>query len=328
MEFELDLIRWMQSFSNGFLDALFQFFTMFGEELIIIGVLGYLYWCHDKKVGEYVGVTVFISLFLNSTIKTIVQRPRPFVADPVGVQNIRPDTATGYAFPSGHTQGAATVFGSLSAWLRKRWLTVASTVIIVLVAISRMYLGAHYLSDVVVGAALGILLAVGLQVVFSKHSAATRKLYDAIAIGGVALAVGVFVWRFATIEAAGGLTDAANLYDKMEGTFKMIGAMLGFVLGVRFEAKKVDFKNHRILWRNLIRFAVGVAIVMAIRLGLKAIFGLVVDGTELLEGEKILAALAVLLDGLRYFTMVFVAIGVYPMAFAPLGSLVGKKANG
>ncbi|MCK7486024.1 MAG: hypothetical protein MZU97_11080 [Bacillus subtilis] len=61
MDFELELIRWMQSFQNGFWDTLFQFFTMFGEELIIIGALGYLYWCHDKKVGEYVGVTVFIS---------------------------------------------------------------------------------------------------------------------------------------------------------------------------------------------------------------------------------------------------------------------------
>ncbi|MDP3131054.1 MAG: phosphatase PAP2 family protein, partial [Bacillota bacterium] len=275
MEFELELIKWMQSFQNGFMDTLFQFFTMFGEELVIIAALGYLYWCHDKKIGEYVGVTVFISLFLNSTIKTIVQRPRPFVTDPDGILNIRPDTATGYAFPSGHTQGAATVFAGLATWIKKRWLTIASYVIIVVVALSRMYLGAHYLSDVIVGAALGIGLAIGLQVVFTKLKDHTRTFYNILTIVGVALTVIVFAWRYATIEAEGELTDAANLYDKMEGTFKMIGAMLGFVFGVRFEAKKVGFVNHRILWRNLIRFALGVAVVMGVRYGLKAIFGLI-----------------------------------------------------
>lgn len=315
MEFELELIRWMQSFQNGFMDTLFQFFTMFGEELVIIGALGYLYWCHDKKIGEYVGVTVFISLFLNSTIKTIVQRPRPFVADPAGVVNIRPDTATGYAFPSGHTQGAATVFAGLATWIRKRWLSIASYVIIVVVAISRMYLGAHYLSDVIFGAALGIGLAIGLQAVFVKLKDHTRKFYDMLAVVGVALAVIVFAWRYATIEAEGILTNAANLYDKMEGTFKMVGAMIGFVLGVRFEAKKVNFVNHRVLWKNLIRFVLGVAVVMGVRYGLKAVFGLIVDEEALLTGEKINAAIAVLLGGIRYFAMVFIAIGIYPMVF-------------
>ncbi|OHE41348.1 MAG: hypothetical protein A2Y16_00445 [Tenericutes bacterium GWF2_57_13] len=315
MEFELELIKWMQSFQNGFMDTLFQFFTMFGEELVIIAALGYLYWCHDKKIGEYVGVTVFISLFLNSTIKTIVQRPRPFVTDPDGILNIRPDTATGYAFPSGHTQGAATVFAGLATWIKKRWLTIASYVIIVVVALSRMYLGAHYLSDVIVGAALGIGLAIGLQVVFTKLKNHTRTFYNILAIVGVALTVIVFIWRYATIEAEGELTDAANLYDKMEGTFKMIGAMLGFVFGVRFEAKKVGFVNHRILWRNLIRFALGVAVVMGVRYGLKAIFGLIVDEEALLTGQKIAATFAVLLGGIRYFAMVFIAIGIYPMVF-------------
>ncbi len=321
MTFELNLIHWLQSFSNGFFDTMFQFFTMFGEELVIIAALGFLYWCHDKKVGEYVGVTVFVSLFLNSAIKTIVQRARPYVQDPyveatgAGVRNIRPDTAGGYSFPSGHTQGAATVFSSLSFWLRKRWLTIATAVIIFVVALSRMYLGAHYLTDVLVGAGLGILLAYVFHRFFTKHADQARKLYVYIAAIGAIVASTVLVYHVLTIEATALLTNAENLYDKMKDSFTMVGAMIGFVFGIRFEAKKVQFTNHHVLWKNAIRFLGGVAVVMGIRLGLKAIFGLIVDGEELAEGEIALAILAVLFDGLRYFVMVFIGIGAYPYVF-------------
>jgi len=315
MAFELDLIRWLQSFQNGFLDALFQFFTAFGEEFVIIGVLGYLYWCHDKKIGEYVGVTVFVSQFLNSMVKTVVQRPRPFVADPVGIENIRPKTATGYAFPSGHTQGAATVFGSLAVWFRKRWLPIAAGVVIFVVALSRMYLGAHYLTDVLVGGALGVAIAIGFGRMFSRHPEKTRAMYGWIAAGSAFLTVVLLVWRFFTTEAEGELTDAANFYDKMEGSLKMVGSMIGFVLGIWFESKKVSFANHRIIWKNLIRFAGGVAVVMGVRYGLGFLFDLIVKGEALPEGQKALAVLAVLFDGIRYAAMTFVAIGVYPLLF-------------
>ncbi|MFH0993832.1 MAG: phosphatase PAP2 family protein [bacterium] len=321
MTFELDLIHWLQSFSNGFFDTLFQFFTMFGEELVIIAALGFLYWCYDKKTGEYVGVTVFVSLFLNSTIKTIVQRPRPYVQEPyvestgAGIRNIRPDTAGGYAFPSGHTQGAATVFSSLSFWLKKRWLTIVSAIIIGVVALSRMYLGAHYLTDVLVGAGLGVFLAYFFHRYFTKHGERAKKMYLYIAGIGVVVAAAVLIYHVLTIEATTLLTNAENLYDKMKDSFTMVGAMIGFVIGIHFEAIKVQFVNHRIWWKNLIRFIGGVAIVMGVRLGLKAIFGLIVDGEELAEGQIGLAILAVMLDGIRYFAMVFIGIGAYPYVF-------------
>jgi len=119
MSFEIEIILWLQSFRNGFLDALFEFFTMFGEELVIIAILGFVYWCFDKKSGEQIGITVFVSLALNSIIKVIVQRPRPYSVDS-RIDRVREATSGGYSFPSGHTQGAASVFGSIAIWFRKR----------------------------------------------------------------------------------------------------------------------------------------------------------------------------------------------------------------
>jgi len=316
MDFELEIIVWLQSFRSDFFDALFQFFTMFGEELVIIGILGFIYWCYDKKTGEQIGITVFISLVLNSVIKTVVQRQRPYLIDS-RIDNVRPSTSGGYSFPSGHTQGAASVFGSLAIWMKKRWLTVVSTVIIVLVAISRMYIGVHFLSDVIVGGLLGIGIAYLGYRYFSKDRS-TDKLYRYLLMGSIAIGILFYIYSLFTIHATDELNNAANLYDKLVDVLKMLGVICGFIVGVTFEKSKVKFTQHKVLWKNLIRFALGVAVVMGVRLGLKVVFGIFVDSDELAEGELFLASLALLFDTLRYFAMVFIGIGVYPMIFKSL----------
>lgn len=313
LNFEIEIIIWLQSFRNGFFDALFQFFTMFGEEFIIVGVLGIIYWCYDKKIGEEIGITVFVSLFLNSLIKTIVRRYRPYLVD-AQIENVRPQTSGGYSFPSGHTQGAASVFGSLAIWIKKRWLWIVSIVIIVLVAISRMYLGVHFLTDVLVGGLLGIGISWLGYRYFSTHDN-HEKMYRYLVIGITVFGVIFYLFTLFTIESTSTLTNARNLVDKLEASFKMIGTVIGFVLGVSYEKKQVQFENHKVIWKNLIRVVLGVAIVMAIRLGLKPIFGLIVNPEELEEGQLFFASLALMFDFIRYFLMVFVGIGLYPMIF-------------
>ncbi|MDD3477588.1 MAG: phosphatase PAP2 family protein [Candidatus Izemoplasmatales bacterium] len=311
MSFELELIHWLQSFRNGFWDAFFQLWTMFGEELVIIGVLGYLYWAYNKKVGEQVGVTVFLSLVMNSIIKVIVARPRPFVVDDT-ITNVRPSTSGGYAFPSGHTQGASTLFGSIAVWMKKRWITIVATIIIVMVAVSRMYLGVHYFSDVVVGGLLGIGMAFLMNRFFQKSKHIDR-FYQWLLVGSAgaflaALIVYSILYRNETYPGT-------EIYAHLEDVSKMLGSMVGFVVGVRFEQSKVKFSQHQVLWKNAIRFVGGVAVVMAVRLLLKAVFGLIVNPEELVDLNMFQSYLASLFDFLRYVAMVFIGIGVYPMLF-------------
>lgn len=313
MGFEIEIILWLQSFRNGFLDALFEFITMFGEELIIIGMLGVIYWCYDKKIGEQVGITVFISLVLNALIKTIVQRNRPYVVDS-RIEAIRQETAGGYSFPSGHTQGAASTFGSISIWLKKRWITITSIIIVVLVAISRMYLGVHYLSDVLVGGLLGIGISWGGYQYFKKNQPSI-KLYKYIIYAAIAFGVVMYLITLFTITSTSTLNNAENLYDKLESTLKMLGTISGFVIGINFEKKYVNFTQHRILWKNIVRFILGVVVVMIIRIGLKEIFKLIVNPVNLSEGQLFEASLSLLFDTLRYTAMVFIGIGLYPLIF-------------
>jgi hypothetical protein len=77
----------------------------------------------------------------------------------------------------------------------------------------------------------------------------------------------------------------------------------------------VHFSNHQILWKNAIRFVGGIIIVMAVRLILKAVFGFVIYPKDLAEGQLIASSVAILFDFIRYFAMVFVGIGVYPLLF-------------
>lgn len=313
MTFELEIIKWLQQFSNGFWDAFFAFWTMFGEELIIIGIMGFIYWCYDKKAGEFVGVSVFISLLLNSVIKVVVQRPRPFQVD-TDIENFRPETSGGYSFPSGHTQGATSVFGSVAIWLKKHWITLVTVLIVVMVAISRMYIGVHYLSDVVVGGLLGIGIC-SLVYHFYQKTTDHTKMYRLILIICGGLSVGVFLIELLFPNISPNMTDALSFYDKVEGSFKMFGAFLGFMIGVDFEKKKVNFEKQKSIWKNGLRFLLGVGVVMGVRLGLKAVFSLIIDPDELLTGQFFQASASILFDTIRYFAMVFVGIGVYPFLF-------------
>ncbi|MGI6392521.1 MAG: phosphatase PAP2 family protein [Candidatus Izemoplasmatales bacterium] len=313
MTFELELIKWLQSFRSDFLDFFFQMWTVFGEELIIVALMGFVYWCHDKKIGESLGITVFVSLVLNSIIKVITQRPRPFSVDPL-IDDIRP--VGGFSFPSGHTQGAASVFGGFAIWIKKRFVSIIAAIIILMVALSRMYLGVHYLTDVLAGGALGIGISYGFYLLLNKIWDRTRLYFYVLAASGV-IFVGCYLYFLFTVTASNTMTDASTLYNTLEGVAKMMGTIFGFTVGIMIEHKHVQFENHRVLWKNLIRFALGVGIVMAVRLGLKPLFNLIVnpDSGALIEGAMGKATLAILFDFVRYFAMVLIGIGIYPLAF-------------
>lgn len=313
MGFELEIIHWLQSFSNLFMDTLFKFITLFGEEVILIVILGFLYWSYDKKLGEQIGFTVFISLALNSIIKWIVSRPRPFEVDST-ITAIKP--AEGFSFPSGHTQTASTTYFSLYAFMKKKWLLWVAIAMTVLVAISRMYLGVHYLSDVIVGGLLGVLIAFLMAKLYPKIKN-INQVYQWMLILSV---LGLFVVLGINLikHTSNGVLDSVEFYNASEAVAKMLGTMFGFIIAVQYEKKHVNFENHNRFWHNIARFALGLTIIMAIRLGLKVIFTAMIDPTVLSDNQPVLATIATLFDFIRYTLMLFIGIGVYPKLFRTL----------
>ncbi len=155
MSYMLEMLEWIQTIRTPFFDHLFVWITVLGEEYFAMAVVCLILWCVDKKMGYKIGIAYISTFILNIFIKEIFQIPRPFILDR-NLTPIRPETATGFSFPSGHTQGIASLSTSLMLEIRRRWIYITGSVLIVLMAMSRMYLGVHTLMDVAAGAAVGI----------------------------------------------------------------------------------------------------------------------------------------------------------------------------
>ena len=96
----------LEGIRTPFLDKLMQLITYLGQEIIIIAVICTLYWCVDKRFAYLLGFTYFTAGLCVQIMKITFRIPRPWILDPEfkAVESALPG-ATGYSFPSGHTQG-------------------------------------------------------------------------------------------------------------------------------------------------------------------------------------------------------------------------------
>ena len=103
----MQLLYWLESIRNPVLDTLMLLFTEFGNELLFIAAGLIMFWCIDKKQGYFVLLTGFFGVYINQFLKITCRVPRPWVQDPsFTIVEAAREAATGYSFPSGHTQTA------------------------------------------------------------------------------------------------------------------------------------------------------------------------------------------------------------------------------
>ena len=314
MKFELEIIKWLQENRNGFTDFLFEFFTFFGEELVVIGILMFIYWSVNKDYGKRLAVVMFLSVAINRLLKVIISRPRPYLVDS-SIENLRPETSGGSSMPSGHTQSASTTFFGVYYGFKRKYLLISAIIITILVGFSRLYLGVHYLTDVITGGLLGMALVYLLNNLLDR----VKNIDFWYRIAAVIAFIGFLVFFiFYLIDANRGLVfDGRSFYLKMKSLGQAMAVLIAFVCGLEFERKYVRFTHHKDYKRNIIRFCLGIAIVLILYLGLKGLFRLFVN-PETLTNQMIPSIIAVLFDFIRYFIIVFVAIGLYPISFKKL----------
>ena len=301
-DWEVSLMEWLQAnLSDGFISVI-SFFSAFGEELLLVLILGLLYWGWDKKMGKAVGLNVLVALIWNPMIKNVFLRRRPYF-DHEGIKILRivdknydayDIAGQGFSFPSGHSTNAVTVYTSIAMQIKKRWMTCAAVALPLLVGFSRVVVGAHYPTDVLVGWALG-----GLSILIV--SALRKAIKNDLAFYGVLL-----------------LTTIPGLfYCKSADYFTGFGLLLGFMAGDLLEQKKVQFENTHNLLRCVLRALGGAVIFFALNTLLKLPFP-----KDFLE-ESTFASL--LVRALRYGVIAFVLFGIYPMLFRVTGKWFGKK---
>lgn len=156
----MEIIVTLQSAASPTLDAVALALTNLGSEQAYLALLVIVYLGVDASAGRTMGIGLLASFYLNQLLKEGFDTARPFVDQ---ADLLRGDaayrTAPGPAFPSGHAQGAAT-FWALAAGLgRRRWLTALAVFMVLVVGLTRLYLGVHWPVDVLVGWVVGLAVA-------------------------------------------------------------------------------------------------------------------------------------------------------------------------
>ena len=295
----MEFLHFLEQLRNPFLDAVMSAITLFGEETLFMVVGLIFFWCIDKKRGYYLLFAGFTGTVIIQILKMMFRIPRPWVLDPkfTIVESAR-EAATGYSFPSGHTQCAADLYGGIARSSKRRALQIGGVALCVLVALSRMYLGVHTPLDVGVSLLVAAVLIFALYPIVYRLYEQPKRMYVFI---GVLLALTVANLLFVTLYPFPADVDAVNLADAQKVAWQFFFIILGMCLIYPLDVHVLRFETAAVWWVQLIKLAGGIAILLALRILLK-------DPFNALFGVN-------LGSGLRYFLIVTAAGILWPMTF-------------
>ena len=127
----MPFLYFIQSIRIPLFDWFFSLVTHLGEETFFLVIAILFFWCINKREGYFILITGLVGTLVNQLAKLFFRIPRPWVLDPDFeiVESARAE-ATGYSFPSGHTQNIAGTYGSIAAFQPKKWKTILCVSII------------------------------------------------------------------------------------------------------------------------------------------------------------------------------------------------------
>ena len=178
----MSVLYFLESIRSSFLDTFFSIVTTLGEETVFMAVGMIVFWCVNKYQGYYLLTTGFLGTIINQFLKMLFRIPRPWVLDPkfTIVESAR-EAASGYSFPSGHTQSSVGIFGGLARSSKDTFLRVICIIACVLVPLSRMYLGVHTPLDVGVSIIIALVLIFAFYPLFKKAENSPKTMYMLLA---------------------------------------------------------------------------------------------------------------------------------------------------
>ncbi len=308
----MQLLYWLEGLRRPWLDQVMLIITQFGGEIIFMALAIALFWCIDKHKGYFMLTVGFVGTIVNQFLKIAFRISRPWVQDPefTIVEAARAD-ATGYSFPSGHTQNAATTLGCSARMVKSRAAKIALWVLYALVALSRMYLGVHTPLDVGVSLVLGLVLVFALYPLFNHLDAHPNRMY---ALLGGMLALSVAYLLYTELRVFPADVEVENLLHARENAYKLTGAVAGMLLAYWVDARYIHFAVKASWPAQIVKCVAGLALTMAVRSLLKAPLNALFDG-------------ACAAHGVRYFATVVFAAMLWPMTFPWIRKILpGKKA--
>ena len=304
----MQLLYLLENIRVPVLNELMLLVTRLGEETAFLAAALIVFWCWDKRKGYYVMAVGFLGTMANQFLKLLCRIPRPWVLDEnFTILEQAREAATGYSFPSGHSQTAVGTFGAIANTTKKKWVKWVCIAVAVLVPFSRMYAGVHTPYDVLVGSGMALILVLCLKpVVLDKGD----KAMGALIAGMLVMAVGLL--GYVTLYPFPADVDAHNLESGVKNAYTMIGCIAGVAVVFPLEKKYVNFDTKAVWWAQILKVLGGLIVVLLVKEGLRSPLDAIFGG--------LLAARAV-----RYFLVVLVAGLLWPMTFRWFGKLGEKK---
>ncbi len=284
LETGIPIIIWLQSLGDWLITPM-HFFTFLGDQEFFLILMPAILWCFDIGLGLRIGIIFLCSSILNGSLKLLFGLPRPYWVS-TAVRALK--AANGFGLPSGHAQSAVAVWGTLAAWLRRWWATLALILLIFLISISRIFLAVHFPLDTLVGWLVGALILIGALAFEKPLIRWFRRLSLIQQIGSIFLAsltliaLGLIAhaatsarpvpqaWITAAQEAfpQADKIDPRNLND----FFSAGGTLFGIGVGAALLFSWGRF-NARVSWeKRAARYVLGIIVIVALYYGLKLIF--------------------------------------------------------
>lgn len=307
----MEILKFLEGIRNPVLDTFFSLITHLGEETIFIIVGLIFYWCINKKQGYFLFFVGLFGTVVNQFLKLWFRIPRPWVKDPefTIVESARAE-ATGYSFPSGHTQSSVGLFGGIAATRKEKVIKAIMLVLCLLVPFSRLYLGVHTPLDVGVSILVAVVLIFAFK--FLTDWAMQKPMNMRILMYSIlALCLGFVLFvEFYNFPSD---IDTQNYESGLSNGYKMLGTFLGLYISFEIDHKYVQFKTGGHILVQILKTSLGLVPLILIKSLLK---------------EPLLALCGghAVANGIRYLLIGLFAGIIWPLTFKLFAKIkIGKN---
>ncbi|MCE7036648.1 phosphatase PAP2 family protein [Bacillus cereus] len=241
-------LEWMTSLEGSVLTTFFKLVSSLANETLYLVIISFLYWCVSKRKAFHMIVMLCFSGYIGIMVKEFMKIPRPYTYD--GIEALYEKSAAGYSFPSTHVQLSTTFWGSFMILCKKRIVWIIGIIFIILVAISRLYLRVHWLSDII-GAVLFSVIVVYL------YTKVTMGLSDRnfILLQRIILAVSLIMYVMTS--------QVDNL--------KLLGVLTGSTIGIMLENHFININESNDFKMQVVKTVLGLSIMLIMQFILKKV---------------------------------------------------------
>lgn len=261
---EVEIVKFFQKISNSFHDVFFELITRMGEETFFLIIFAGLYICYNKFFAVKYTFYYLISVGINSLVKGIIRRPRPYE---ISSEIINRLPASNYSFPSGHTQGyfvqATMIMNEINVKSEREKLKITSLVCLsifgLFVMISRLYWGQHFATDVIAGMMFGLTIPFVLDFLIGLIP---KEWKNKLTEERIFFIIGVLCLIVTSVFIA--LEIGINFSSRK--VYKFLGVLLAMSVGYFVDLKFIKYQpNQGWMW-GIIKFFISTIVLVGMYL--------------------------------------------------------------